>query len=83
MGAYHGDKSFETFTHERATMVRSTALESIMKVRYPPYDDDKMQVMTVMVGGMPAAATAKIKTVANVCSSVWHIFFSRNKTSKL
>ncbi|KAI7885838.1 aldehyde dehydrogenase [Lichtheimia hyalospora FSU 10163] len=83
MGAYHGDKSFETFTHERATMVRSTAMESMMKVRYPPYDDDKMQVMTVMVGGMPAAATAKIKTVANVCSSVWHIFFSRNKTSKL
>ncbi|ORZ01530.1 Aldehyde/histidinol dehydrogenase [Syncephalastrum racemosum] len=80
-GAYHGDKSFETFTHERSTMVKSTGMESMMKARYPPYSDDKNTLMSVLVYGLPSSAGAKIKTFGTVCSAAWNIF--TQKESKL
>ncbi|KAI8142606.1 Aldehyde/histidinol dehydrogenase [Fennellomyces sp. T-0311] len=82
MGNYHGDRSFDTFTHERSTMIKSTALESLMKVRYPPYDSNKKHLMSVMVFGLPASAGAKIKTVATVCGAAWNIFFSSKEQKK-
>lgn len=76
MGAYHGQKTFETFTHERSTMIRSTAMESLMKARYPPYDEGKLQICQMLVTGLPAGVTGKIKSVASVCSSIWEVMFS-------
>ena len=35
MGAYHGKRSFETFSHQKSIMERSTRLD--LPVRYPPY----------------------------------------------
>ncbi|KAI7858523.1 Aldehyde/histidinol dehydrogenase [Circinella umbellata] len=87
MGNYHGDKSFDTFTHERSTMIKSTSLESANQARYPPYTDSKKQLMSVMVFGLPAAAGAKIKTISTVFGAAWNIFFSSsgktNQDSKL
>ena len=34
MGAYHGQASFDCFTHRRSVMRRSTAFDS--RFRYPP-----------------------------------------------
>ena len=36
MGAYHGKKSFETFSHRRSCLVRSLLNEEANKARYPP-----------------------------------------------
>jgi aldehyde dehydrogenase (NAD+) len=35
MGAYHGEAGFRTFSHERAVLKRSFALDA--RLRYPPY----------------------------------------------
>lgn len=80
MGSYHGEKSFETFTHERAMMVKSNAMESIMKSRYPPYNDDKEKLMSLLVFGLPPTATAKVKAIAGLFGSAWRVI-TTNSTS--
>ncbi len=35
LGAYHGKRSFDTFTHKKAIVQRGTWLD--LKFRYPPY----------------------------------------------
>ena len=39
MGAYHGRQSFETFSHRKSVLDKSTRLDP--PLRYPPYDADK------------------------------------------
>jgi aldehyde dehydrogenase (NAD+) len=41
MGAYHGRASFETFSHRRSVLDRSTVLDP--PVRYPPYGESKLR----------------------------------------
>ncbi|XP_047427808.1 aldehyde dehydrogenase family 3 member B1 [Mugil cephalus] len=41
-GSYHGRWGFETFSHQRACMLRGWALERLNGLRYPPYTDDKL-----------------------------------------
>ncbi|XP_073902782.1 aldehyde dehydrogenase, dimeric NADP-preferring [Castor canadensis] len=36
MGAYHGKKSFDTFSHRRSCLVRSLQNDEVYKARYPP-----------------------------------------------
>ncbi|TKR87779.1 hypothetical protein L596_012127 [Steinernema carpocapsae] len=42
MGRYHGKYSFDTFTHEKAVLHRSSGFESFLWMRYPPYNESKM-----------------------------------------
>lgn len=42
MGAYHGRTGFETFSHIRSHLTRSTRVDP--KLRYPPYDGLKLGV---------------------------------------
>nr|XP_006010406.2 PREDICTED: aldehyde dehydrogenase family 3 member B1 [Latimeria chalumnae] len=42
MGSYHGKFTFDTFSHQRACMVRGFALEKMNALRYPPYEDAKL-----------------------------------------
>ena len=44
MGAYHGSKTFDTFTHKKTVLVKDfQALpEKILASRYPPYSDSKI-----------------------------------------
>ena len=35
MGAYHGKASFDTFSHKKSVLMKSTKLD--LKVMYPPY----------------------------------------------
>ncbi|KAK7068573.1 aldehyde dehydrogenase 3, member A2 [Halocaridina rubra] len=48
MGAYHGDYTFDTFTHKKSVLVRGygKAPEQILQNRYPPYNQDKLKVLT-------------------------------------
>ncbi|KAF3699539.1 Aldehyde dehydrogenase family 3 member B1 [Channa argus] len=41
-GNYHGRWGFETFSHQRACMLRGWALERLNGLRYPPYTEDKL-----------------------------------------
>lgn len=39
MGAWHGQHSFETFSHRKSVMIKSSAIDPAF--RYPPYTEDK------------------------------------------
>ncbi|KAM6466060.1 aldehyde dehydrogenase family 3 member B1-like isoform 1-T1 [Liasis olivaceus] len=41
-GKYHGKFTFDTFSHFRGCLLRCMGLETINKVRYPPYNDRKL-----------------------------------------
>ena len=36
MGSYHGEKSFDTFTHKKSILKKSTRID--IPLRYPPYE---------------------------------------------
>ena len=63
-------------------MIKSTAMEGLMEVRYPPYNAEKKHLMSVMVFGLPTSTGAKIKTVATVCGAAWNIFFPSKNQQK-
>jgi len=46
MGACHGDKSFEIFSHERSIMKKKFILDS--DLRYPPYSSSKLKTVGVL-----------------------------------
>jgi aldehyde dehydrogenase (NAD+) len=47
IGAYHGKKSFDTFTHLRGTLIKSQNLESVnWYFRYPPYIMKRVNLLT-------------------------------------
>ncbi|KAI8883350.1 aldehyde dehydrogenase [Backusella circina FSU 941] len=79
MGSYHGEMSFNTFTHERSTMVKDTAMENVVSVRYPPYNQDKANVLSALVYGFPGAFGTKISSLVTVCGSMWRFLTSKNK----
>ncbi|KAI8081614.1 Aldehyde/histidinol dehydrogenase [Halteromyces radiatus] len=45
VGNYHGHRSFNTFTHERAILQKKQKLEFINKVRYPPYNSSRDAIL--------------------------------------
>merc|ERR1712130_377689 len=49
MGAYHGKNSFDTFSHFRSVMFRSTWLDP--SLRYPPYLDSDVKTLKKLVIG--------------------------------
>ncbi|XP_042531961.1 aldehyde dehydrogenase family 3 member B2 [Dipodomys spectabilis] len=50
MGRYHGKFSFDTFSHQRACLLRSPGLEKINDIRYPPYSPWNQQLITWALG---------------------------------
>ncbi len=46
MGRYHGQWSFETFTHRKGVLAKSTHLD--FPVRYPPYTDGHLALMKLI-----------------------------------
>uniref|UniRef100_A0A7E4UN17 Aldehyde dehydrogenase n=1 Tax=Panagrellus redivivus TaxID=6233 RepID=A0A7E4UN17_PANRE len=42
MGKYHGKYTFDTFTHEKSVLNRSSGFEKILFMRYPPYTESKL-----------------------------------------
>ena len=43
MGMYHGKKSFDSFSHAKSMMKKSTRLD--IKLRYPPYSDKVLRMI--------------------------------------
>ncbi|XP_069865927.1 aldehyde dehydrogenase family 3 member B2-like isoform X2 [Dipodomys merriami] len=50
MGRYHGKFSFDTFSHQRACLLRSPGLEKVNDIRYPPYSPWNQQLITWALG---------------------------------
>lgn len=48
MGAYHGDKSFETFSHYKSILVKHPRKE--LKLKYPPYNALKLRLLRKYIG---------------------------------
>ncbi|XP_067406851.1 aldehyde dehydrogenase family 3 member B1-like [Emydura macquarii macquarii] len=46
LGFYHGKFSFDTFSHHRACLLRNMGLEAMNALRYPPYTERKMGLLT-------------------------------------
>ncbi|KAI7906293.1 Aldehyde/histidinol dehydrogenase [Cokeromyces recurvatus] len=82
MGSYHGIKSFETFTHERTTMIKSSGLEGILMSRYPPYSDNKTIFFTMLTMGLPEGWINKVKAIFTTFKSSYHIFFKNEGKKK-
>ncbi|XP_076412563.1 aldehyde dehydrogenase family 3 member B1 isoform X2 [Peromyscus maniculatus bairdii] len=47
MGRYHGKFSFDTFSNQRACLLRSPRMEKINDLRYPPYSRRNLRVLLV------------------------------------
>ncbi|XP_075785125.1 aldehyde dehydrogenase family 3 member B1 isoform X2 [Pelodiscus sinensis] len=45
LGSYHGKFGFDTFTHQRACVLRSSGLEALNSPRYPPYSQRKLGLL--------------------------------------
>lgn len=76
MGSYHGARSFETFSHERSTMIKTSGLESLMDARYPPYNDSKVTLFTMLTVGLPETFMGKVKACFQAIGAAHTIFFS-------
>lgn len=47
MGSYHGKHSFNTFSHEKGVVKRSTVID--LPIRYPKYDEKKIKLMKTII----------------------------------
>ncbi|KAI8638260.1 Aldehyde/histidinol dehydrogenase [Parasitella parasitica] len=82
MGSYHGIKSFETFTHERSTMIKTSGLENIMMARYPPYSESKSVLVSLLTLGLPEGFFSKVKAVIKAVGSAQNVFFSKPESQQ-
>lgn len=46
MGSYHGRYTFDTFSHRKSCLLRGTRFECVTYLRYPPYEDRNLSLMT-------------------------------------
>uniref|UniRef100_A0A667ZFV9 Aldehyde dehydrogenase 3 family, member B2 n=1 Tax=Myripristis murdjan TaxID=586833 RepID=A0A667ZFV9_9TELE len=46
MGSYHGRYSFDAFSHRKSCLLRGTRFECVTYLRYPPYEDRNLSLMT-------------------------------------
>ncbi|KAI9259323.1 Aldehyde/histidinol dehydrogenase [Sporodiniella umbellata] len=77
-GNYHGEASFNTFTHQRSTMVKNFGMESVNIVRYPPYTEEKTAIISSVMYDLPGNFSSKIKAIRNVCSAFWGLTFKKS-----
>ncbi|TRY55640.1 hypothetical protein DNTS_008837, partial [Danionella cerebrum] len=47
MGSYHGRYSFDAFSHKKSCLLRSTRIECMTILRYPPYDDRNLSLVSL------------------------------------
>jgi aldehyde dehydrogenase (NAD+) len=49
MGSYHGEKSFQAFSHERAILAKKQRLEWLIQARYPPVTATKIAILRAVL----------------------------------
>ncbi|GAA5840296.1 hypothetical protein JCM5353_002815 [Sporobolomyces roseus] len=82
-GNYHGKKSFDTFSHERAFAHVPTWMDAVMASRYPPYTDKKFKFLMFASKAVIKRPTkyglATLLKVFAVLTTVIAIFRGRSK----
>ncbi|KAI8979077.1 Aldehyde/histidinol dehydrogenase [Mycotypha africana] len=48
-GVGHSAKSYATFTHERSMLIKKQTMESVMSIRYPPYNQRKYNLLRMVL----------------------------------
>jgi hypothetical protein len=51
MGAYHGRKSFDIFSHQKSVLFKKTFGD--VSARYPPYTANRQKLMNVLAAYIP------------------------------
>uniref|UniRef100_A0A8C3W6X7 Aldehyde dehydrogenase n=1 Tax=Catagonus wagneri TaxID=51154 RepID=A0A8C3W6X7_9CETA len=57
MGRYHGEFSFDTFSHHRACLLSHSDLEKLNEIRYPPYSDWNQRLIRWALGDQRCSCT--------------------------
>ena len=66
-GNYHGPYSFATWSHQKATMVKSLGMEFMNDVRYPPMSADKFgKIEGVLDHPMPKCVSGSAMLIIRV-----------------
>jgi len=47
MGCYHGRYSFDAFSHKKSCLLRTTRIECMAYLRYPPYEDRNLSLVSL------------------------------------
>jgi aldehyde dehydrogenase (NAD+) len=62
MGGYHGKFSFDTFSHKRGCLVRAQNMEKLNDVRYPPYSEKKLGLVSWVMKRSPKSSGKVLTT---------------------
>jgi acyl-CoA reductase-like NAD-dependent aldehyde dehydrogenase len=49
-GAYHGRRTFDAFVHHKSVLMRPLGMEAVQSIRYPPYTDRKVSILSFLTG---------------------------------
>lgn len=60
IGGYHGQFSFDTFSHKRAVLKGKFFGESMLAMRYPPYTDSNQKLLEMVSGELKLEKIFKI-----------------------
>jgi len=64
MGAYHGKHSFDLYTHYKPVVFKEQAMEGMNAVRYPPYTEQKRNVLRFLLGKTPKESQSNLPIIA-------------------
>lgn len=72
MGAYHGKRTFDMFTHKKAVLKKKLAMEAVNQIRYPPYKEKNLKILMMIMGkGERGFFTpARVCVALMVCATV-------------
>lgn len=76
MGKYHGKYSFDTFSHQKGTIIRSLDKfgETLQKIRYPPYTNDNMKL--IKKAGKKLPPVPGVKYISNILMILLGVFLT-------
>uniref|UniRef100_A0A1B6HRP1 Aldehyde dehydrogenase domain-containing protein n=2 Tax=Homalodisca liturata TaxID=320908 RepID=A0A1B6HRP1_9HEMI len=87
MGCYHGKYSFDTFTHQRSALIKNfnPLLESLASSRYPPYSDQKISFIQMMMKrrrGISVPYGPQLLSFLLGVAATWAFLHIRGRTSR-
>ncbi|XP_030751798.1 aldehyde dehydrogenase, dimeric NADP-preferring-like isoform X2 [Sitophilus oryzae] len=79
IGKYHGVHSFETFSHQKATLIKSLDRlgEFTQSVRYPPYTENKLKIILTLTTKIPSISFCNhgLVLIFLLAAFVYYIYF--------
>ncbi|RUS24733.1 Aldehyde/histidinol dehydrogenase [Jimgerdemannia flammicorona] len=80
MGKYHGDASYDVFTHRRAVMVKNQGLEAVVAaIKYPPYSQNSVDILNLFTVSMPSwkGLGAKVAYAMTGLKAIMNVVFGK------